>query len=101
MNTDDKDKREARGTAAAIVGALVLLVMAGALMLTLIGGIGSVFAAGLGLKGAAIIAFFITIIVLVLFTLAAGDGLLGELQYILGGFFSFFIILWLMIAWIF
>ena len=56
---------------------------------------------GLGLKDAAVIAFFVTVITLVIFAVAAGDGLLGELQFMLSGFFAFFLVLWLLIAWIF
>ena len=43
----------------------------------------------------------VTIITFVIFAVTAGDGLLGEIQYMIGGFFTFFIIFWLMIAWIF
>ena len=60
-----------------------------------------IFEPGLGLKGAAIVSFFVTIITFVIFAVTAGDGLLGEIQYMIGGFFTFFIIFWLMIAWIF
>jgi hypothetical protein len=56
---------------------------------------------GMSLKDAAIAAFFTTVVTLVIFAVAAGDGLLGELQFMLGGFFGFFLVLWLMIAWIF
>jgi hypothetical protein len=59
------------------------------------------FSPGLDLKGAAVAAFFVTVVTLVIFTVAAGDGLLGELQFILSGFFGFFLVLWLLIAWIF
>lgn len=59
------------------------------------------FSPGLGLKDAAVAAFFVTVITLVIFAVAAGDGLLGELQFILSGFFGFFLVLWLLIAWIF
>ena len=55
----------------------------------------------MGLKDSAIIALFATIIIMIVFAIAAGDGLLGEVQFMLGGFFSFFVILWLLIAWIF
>jgi hypothetical protein len=33
--------------------------------------------------------------------IAAGDGLLGEIQFMLAAFGGFFVISWLMIAWIF
>jgi hypothetical protein len=59
------------------------------------------FSPGMGLKYAAIVAFFTTAVTLVIFAVAAGDGLLGELQFMLGGFSGFFLVLWLMIAWIF
>lgn len=98
MTSDDKDKREARSILLAIVVVLTLAAIAAALLLPMLGGI---FAPGLGLKESAVIAFFVTVVLLVVFTLAAGDGLLGELQFILAGFFTFFTILWLMIAWIF
>ena len=56
---------------------------------------------GLGLKEAAAISFLVTIIIMIVFALAAGDGLLGELQFMLIGFFFFFVIVWLLLAWIF
>ena len=59
------------------------------------------FEPGLNLKNAAIIAFFVTLITFVIFAITSGDGLLGEIQYMIGGFFTFFLIFWLMIAWIF
>ena len=40
-------------------------------------------------------------ITFVIFAITSGDGLLGEIQYMIGGFFTFYIIFWLMIAWIF
>ena len=56
---------------------------------------------GLGMRDAAVVAFFVTVLTLVVFAFAAGDGLIGEIQFMLAGFFSFFVVLWLMIAWIF
>lgn len=98
MTSDNKDKREARSILLAIVVVLTLAAIAAALLLPMLG---DIFAPGLSLKESAVIAFFVTVVLLVVFTLAAGDGLLGELQFILAGFFTFFTILWLMIAWIF
>src|SRR5690606_35209 len=97
MTNDDKDKREARSILLAIVVVLALAAIATALLLPMLGDItGNIFAPGLGLKESAVIAFFVTVVLLVIFTLAAGDGLLGELQFILAGFFTFFVIIWLM-----
>jgi len=99
--TETRDRREAR----LIVIALGVLV--------LVGLIAAVFALpaladfsathlepGLGLKGAAIASFVVTFVTFVVFAIAAGDGLIGELQFMLLGFFAFFVILWLLIAWV-
>ncbi len=56
---------------------------------------------GMGLKAATPWGFGITVGLLVLFAIVAGDGLIGELQFMLGAFFSFFLILTLLIAWVF
>lgn len=58
-------------------------------------------APGLGLRDAAVVSFFVTVLTMVVFAFAAGDGFIGEIQFMLAGFFSFFVVLWLMIAWIF
>ena len=96
--TDQKQKNESRKIALALVGVVSLVVLAGLLMLP---ALAEAMAPGLGLKDAAIIAFFVTAILLIIFAVAAGDGLLGELQYLLAGFFLFYLIFWLMIAWVF
>jgi hypothetical protein len=59
------------------------------------------FEEGLGLKPAAVIAFFVSIATVVLFAMVGGDGLLGEVQYMFAAFFTYFFIIWLLIAWIF
>lgn len=85
-----------------LLGLLLLLGAATAMMLPLVAGfIDQHFTPGLDLRNAAVIAFFVTVATLVVFAFAAGDGLLGELQFMLGGFVSFFLIFWLFIAWIF
>ena len=56
---------------------------------------------GVSLKTAATWSFGVTVTMFVLFALVAGDGLLGEIQFMLGGFFLFFIIITLLIAWVF
>lgn len=63
--------------------------------------IDQVFTPGLGLKSAAIIASVISIVVLILFAIFAGDGLIGEIQFMIPGFFTFFLFFWLMTAWVF
>ena len=60
-----------------------------------------VFAPGLGLRSAAIIAAVVAFVVLIALTVTAGDGLLGEIQFVIPGFFLFFLFFWLMAAWVF
>lgn len=56
---------------------------------------------GVGLKDAAIASFALTVVLFLVFAVAAGDGLLGELQFMLAGFFAFFVIITVLIAWVF
>jgi hypothetical protein len=84
---------------AAILGLLVVATMLFLPLATAF--IDQHFSPGLSFKDAAFAAFFVTVVTLVIFTVAAGDGLLGELQFILSGFFGFFLVLWLLIAWTF
>jgi hypothetical protein len=100
--TDTKDKTESRKLAIVLISLVLVLVLA---VVFLIPSLLDVFATylspGLGLKDAAVIAFIVTLVTLVVFAVAAGDGFLGEIQFMLGAFFAFFVIFWLMIAWIF
>lgn len=59
------------------------------------------FEEGIGLKPAAVISFFVSIATVVLFALVGGDGLIGEVQYMFAAFFTYFFIIWLLVAWIF
>lgn len=100
--TDRKEKDESRKVAALLIS-LVVLLTAGALLL--LPGLSEVvathFEPGLGLRTAAVIAFFVSAVLMIIFAIASGDGLLGEIQFVIPGFLVFFLILWLMIAWIF
>ena len=86
----------------------VVLSVAGALIVAgawfalplLDGGVESLNA-GVTLKTAALWSFGITVLLLIVFAVAAGDSLIGELQFMLAGFFLFFVIITLLIAWVF
>lgn len=100
--SDNKDKNDSRKIAVALISLVLVLVVSVLLMLPALNEIASVhLSPGLSLKDSAVISFFITIVIMILFAVASGDGLLGELQFILGGFFMFFVIIWLLLAWIF
>lgn len=98
----DKDLEDRRSTtrlflilAALIVGLLVVLVLFVAPAAS------EAFAPGVGLRGAAIAAFAATLVVIIALLIAAGDGIIGEIQYSLPAFFVFFLLIWVLIAWVF
>lgn len=65
-------------------------------------GPGNPFSGGLGLKDAALISFGVSLaVVLVMAIVSGGDAIFGELPFTVLGFLIFFVIFWLMIAWIF
>ena len=99
---DTRDQTESRKVFIAITILVVVLGIAIVLLLpSLIEIIAVVFTPGLGLKSAAVISFFVTLVTLIVLAVAAGDGLVGDLPAMLGAFFLFFLIFWLMIAWVF
>lgn len=99
---DQKDKNESRKIAIVLISLLVVVGAAAMLLLPSLSEFaGMHLQPGLGLKTAAIIAFFVTVVLFLVFAVFSGDGLLGELQFLLLGFFLFFVIFWLMIAWVF
>lgn len=84
------------------IAILAVTVVAAGLVVFFAGpAIAAAVAPGIGLRMAALIAFGVTLVTLIVMAIAAGDGLLGELQFMLLGFAGFFVVCWLMIAWIF
>jgi hypothetical protein len=101
---DRHDRKEALKLLVAAVSAILLLiVIAGAGFYYLVGlGVSDPFAPGLGLKNAALISFAVSLVViLVMAVVSGGDAIFGELPFTVLGFLVFFVIFWLMIAWIF
>lgn len=99
---DDRDQREAKTIVIAMALLAVLAIVGAILLIPALQEVVALhFSPGVGLKTSAVIAFFVTIALLVILAVVAGDGLIGELQFMLAGFFGFFVICWLMIAWIF
>lgn len=103
---DDRDRKQA--TMMLAVLALAALAVAGlviwgaaALMPQMQAWADATFGGGLGLKTAAIIAAVVSFVALIVLTVTAGDGLLGEVQFVIPGFFVFFLFFWLMTAWVF
>lgn len=99
---DNKDKAESRKTAVALMVLVAALVIVAVFMLPMLMEMAALhLSPGLSLKSAALISFFITVVIMIVFAVASGDGFLGEIQFILAGFFLFFLIIWLLLAWIF
>ncbi|MBB3169719.1 hypothetical protein [Simiduia aestuariiviva] len=102
MTSDSQDQKESRKLLIVIAIIVVALIAAVLLMMPMLTElVQTEFEPGVGMKQAAVISFFVTIVTLAFFAITAGDGLLGELQFMLAGFFSFFIVMWLLIAWVF
>jgi hypothetical protein len=99
----DLDQKKQTLTISVLLGIVVIaIIVATALLMPELARIGNeIFGEGLGLKDAAIIAFFLSVGLLMLFALVAGDGLLGEIQFLLASYVGMFVINWLLIAWIF
>lgn len=101
-----REKDRALRMAISLGIAVVLLLFVGTWLLSTIipEGIAwanSVFEPGLGLKTAAMVAAAVSVLVLIIFAVSAGDGLIGEFQFMIPGFFLFFLFFWLMTAWVF
>lgn len=101
-DTGNKDEKDARTIAIALIILVVLLVVGGFFAMPMLAEFNQVYLApGVGIKDAAVVAFIATMLVLIIFAVVSGDGLIGEIQFILVGFFAFFVVLWLLIAWVF
>ncbi len=99
---DQTDKNQSRKIAIALIVLSLVVLGAAALLWPSVAELAAThLAPGLGIKDSAIIAFVVTIVIMVVFAIASGDGLLGELPFVLGGFLLFFLVVWLLIAWVF
>ena len=101
---DHRDRMEAtRLVIASAIAILLLIVIVGA-GIYFVAGLGDQdpFSPGLGLKNAAIVSFGVSLVViLIMAVVSGGDAIFGELPFTIAGFLIFFVIFWLMIAWIF
>ena len=102
---DRRDRREATRLFVAAAIALILLVamgIGGLYYATEMMGASDPFSEGLGLKNAALISFAVSFVaILIMAVVSGGDAIFGELPFTIVGFLLFFMVFWLMIAWIF
>ncbi|MPY69751.1 MAG: hypothetical protein GEU92_06670 [Alphaproteobacteria bacterium] len=99
----NREDIEDRKLTVRLFAAIVIAIVVAGALLFLFGGplIAEHLEPGLGLKASAVISFIVTLVVLVVMAVVAGEGLIGELQFMILGFAGFFLVLWLLIAWIF
>ncbi|NEX21578.1 hypothetical protein G3480_14875 [Thiorhodococcus mannitoliphagus] len=99
MGADNRG--ELKLLAVAILVAMLLLVVIIAVFLPATVPVLEAMGEGMSIKQAVPWGFGVTVALFIVFAVVAGDGLIGELQFMLGSFFSFFLILTLLIAWVF
>ena len=99
MGADNRG--DAKLLAVVILIAVLALVLLAAFLLPAATPVVATLNEGLDIKRAVPWGFGLTVALLAFFALVAGDGLIGELQFMLSAFFSFFLILTLLITWVF
>jgi hypothetical protein len=63
--------------------------------------VASIFEPGLGLKTSVVIGFFVSVTLIAMFAVLAGDSFFGELETMVTAFLLFFVIFSLTTAWVF
>ena len=101
-NSDLKDRNDSRKILLSLTVLFIILILSIIFMFPQFFEILSTSTStGLGLKDSAVVSFFVSLVLVTVLAMVSGDGLLGEVQFVVVGFLLFFIVFWLMIAWIF
>ena len=101
-NSDLKDRNDSRKILLSLAVLFIILILAIIFMFPHFFDILSTSTStGLGLKDSAVVSFFVSLVLVTVLAMVSGDGLLGEVQFVVVGFLLFFIVFWLMIAWVF
>ena len=101
-NSDLKDRNDSRKILLSLTVLFIILILSIIFMFPQFFEILSTSTStGLGLKDSAVVSFFVSLVLVTVLAMVSGDGLLGEVQFVVVAFFLFFIVFWLMIAWIF
>lgn len=96
------DIEDRKLTTRLFLGIVVIVALLGAALIFFAGPmIAEALAPGVGLRTAAVISFVVTLAVMLVMALVAGEGIVGEIQFMIVGFAGFFVVLWVLIAWIF
>lgn len=101
-NSDLKDRNDSRKILLALAVLFIILIVA---MIFISDDFSAILskstAEGLGLKDSAVVSFFVSLVLVTVLAMVSGDGLIGEVQFVVVGFLLFFIVFWFMIAWVF
>ena len=101
-NSDLKDKNDSRKILLSLTVLFIILILSIIFMFPQFFEILSTSTStGLGLKDSAVVSFFVSLDLVTILAIVSGDGLLGEVQFVLVAFLLFFFVFWFLIAWIF
>ena len=101
-NSDLKDRNDSRKILLSLTVLFIILILSIIFMFPqFLEILSTSTATGLGLKDSAVVSFFVSLVLVTILAMVSGDGLLGEVQFVVVGFLLFFIVFWLMIAWVF
>ena len=101
-NSDLKDKNDSRKILLSLTVLFIILILSIIFMFpSFLEILSTGTSPGLGLKESAVVSFFVSLVLVTVIALVSGDGLLGEVQFVLAAFLLFFFVFWFLIAWIF
>ena len=101
-NSDLKDRNDSRKILLSLTVLFIILILSIIFMIPqFFETLSTSTSTGLGLKDSAVVSFFVSLVLVTVLAMVSGDGLLGEVQFVVVGFLLFFIVFWLMIAWVF
>ena len=101
-NSDLKDKNDSRKILLSLSVLFIILILSIIFMFpSFLEILSTGTSTGLGLKESAVVSFFVSLVLVTVIAIVSGDGLLGEVQFVLAAFLIFFFVFWFLIAWIF
>ena len=102
INSDLKDKNDSRKILLSLTVLFIILILSIIFMFpSFLEILSTGTSTGLGLKESAVVSFFVSLVLVTVIAIVSGDGLLGEVQFVLAAFLIFFFVFWFLIAWIF
>ena len=101
-NSDLKDRNDSRKILLSLTVLFIILILSIIFMFpSFLEILSTGTSTGLGLKESAVVSFFVSLVLVTVIAIVSGDGLLGEVQFVLAAFLLFFFVFWFLIAWIF